>query len=134
MSQVSTLTLVSGLASLATICLIYFIMVRSSHNGWWRNEAVQMFLVPILIGFLVLACAEGVTSARLLLAQDLTLDSLATAAADLIGLAAIVLTLVVFRALAVATRREKAPHATVTPMPPRPAKPNGKPADLKKAA
>ena len=129
-----SIALVAGLASLAMMCFIYFLVIRSSGRGWLRNEAVEMILVPVIIGLFVLAAAEGIGGLSALLAGELSWGAVLAAGADLIGLAGAVLTVVVFGMLTLAIRRRDRGPGNVTPLTPRPVNSGHKPEACRKAA
>ncbi|MEZ5652508.1 MAG: hypothetical protein R3E87_18370 [Burkholderiaceae bacterium] len=129
-----TAALFSGLASLALMSALYYIILHAKQGSWLRNESVPMLLVAILIGFLTMAGAGGIRGLNAVLAQGLSLNAAAAAGADLIALAAVLLSLMVLRAIAVAVRRKENGPASVTPLSPRPAAPGGSSPPLKKAA
>lgn len=129
-----TTALVAALACLAVMSAIYFILVRSRRESGLGNELVPMILVPALIGLFVTAAAEGISGVRALLAEGLSMSAVLAGGADLVVIAALLLTVILFRALVVALRRKSADPGNVTPLTPRPTAPGPTAGEMKKAA
>ena len=129
-----TMALISGLASLALIFAMVYAVLHSRDDSWLRRDAVLLTLPAVLVGLFTMAAAQGIKGLLSLFERTLTLDAVLAAAADLVGLAAALLTIVVFVVLAIAVRRRERGSNNVTPLTPRPVAPNVSRQTLKKAA
>lgn len=129
-----TAALFTGLASLALISLLYAIELHAPKHSALRDDSVLMIVVSLLIGAFTMAVAECLVGLRPLMAGGLSLETAVAAGSELVALAGVLLTMVVFRALVVAIRRRRVVPDNVTPLTPRPAAPDAPPPTMKKAA
>ncbi|MEZ5658039.1 MAG: hypothetical protein R3E83_05785 [Burkholderiaceae bacterium] len=129
-----TTSLITAIVSLALIAATYFISLRSRPDAWLRDESVTMILLAFFTGFFSVAVVGSLMGLWKLLSAGLSMDSAIAAGEDLAGLALVIVTMIIFRALVSGLRRQRSDPNNVTPLSPKPVAPSSSARSLKKAA
>jgi predicted membrane protein len=102
-----TAAIFAGLASLCLISATYYINIYSSKDSWLRASVIAMILLSLLTGLFPLAAAASVAGLWEILSGGLSWAAVLSAGVDLLAVATVLATVVVFRALVKATYRAK---------------------------
>jgi hypothetical protein len=133
--MIHTAALVSSLAALGLTCAIHACTILAPRDSWLRAEVLTAILLSLLTGFFPLALGAALFGLWQALSAGALLASVLAGGADLLSLAAVVASVVVFRAtLRAGLRQRLAAAASVTPFPPRPVGPQPGPQQPRKAA
>ncbi|NKX45666.1 hypothetical protein [Roseicyclus persicicus] len=115
-----TAALVTSLGSLALVCLIYYCNLLSRPGSWLRSETLGMMVLSTLTGLYPIALGTTALAMWSSLSGGVSLRAFLSAGVDLVSVAAVIATALVFRALVKETYRRLRGETVVTPFTPKP--------------
>lgn len=95
-----TVALLASLTSLGLVCAIYFCNITSRPQSWLRSEMLTMILLSLFTGVFPIAIFGAMAGIWSVISGGLSLAAVLGAGADLLAIAAIGATFVIFRATA----------------------------------
>ncbi|MHA6346605.1 hypothetical protein [Roseivivax sp. CAU 1761] len=119
--MIHTAALFASIASFGLICAIYFCNFMAPRGSWLRTEMLASILLSLLTGLFPLALAASLVGLWTALTGGVSLGAILSAGTDLVSIATVIATGLVFRRAVKATYGRPVEPDNVAPFPAPPA-------------